>query len=143
MLANDLCRRVGPVDISAVLPLVGAVRFVDTGGTNGWVAHPQWARDFAESLKPEGTVTFVCLRLLPPYQNIPPHIDSWRNTPNRGKRFHVPLITHPNVKMRWPDDGVEVHLEAGVLYEVCYTRLHEVVHLAPVGRVHLHYNVVS
>jgi len=141
---RDNCyRQIRPVDISSVLPKLADVHFVNTGGTNGWVAQPDWLASFIATLKPEGRVTFVCLRKLPPYQNIPPHIDAWNNQPNVGKRFHVPLLTHPDVKMRWPDDGVEVHMEAGWLYEVCFLKLHEVVHLAPVDRIHLHYNVVA
>lgn len=135
-------RRIRPVDISAILPKLADVKFVDTGGTNGWIARPDWVDEFVRSLHPGGRVTFTCLRLLPPYQNIPPHIDSWRNQPNVGRRYHVPLVTHPDVKMRWPDDDVEVHLEAGWLWEVRFDILHEVAHRAPVGRIHLHYNVV-
>ena len=129
------------VDITLPLSELPNTKFINTGGTNGWVAQPAWMHPFIATLAPEGKVTFACLRKLPPYQNIPPHIDAWKNRPNVGKRFHVPLLTHPLVKMRWPDDGEEVHLEAGWLYEVCFTRLHEVVHLAPVDRVHLHFNV--
>lgn len=129
------------VDITLPLAMLKSLKFIDTGGTNGHIARPDWLDYYINTLKPEGNVTFACIRKLPPYQNIPPHIDSWRNRPNVGKRFHVPLLTHPDVKMRWPNAGVEVHMEAGWLYEVCYTELHEVVHLAPVDRVHLHYNV--
>lgn len=138
---SELCRKLRPVDITGPLAQLASTQFIDTGGTNGWVANPPWLRAFIETLQPEGNVTFACVRKLPPYQNIPPHIDAWKNRPNVGKRYHVPLLTHPDVTMRWPEDGVEVHLEAGWLYEVCYTRLHEVVHRAPVDRVHLHYNV--
>lgn len=140
---NGCYRKIRPVDIASVLPKLGDVAFVNTGGTNGWVAKPDWLLPFIESLEPEGRITFICLRKLPPYQNIPPHIDLWENIPNLGRRFHVPLLTHPDVKMRWPDDAVEVHLEAGWLWEVCFTKLHEVVHRAPVDRVHLHFNVVG
>jgi len=136
-------RKIRPIDISGPLSLLPTVNFVDTKGTNGWVAKPDWLLPFIKTLEPPGKVTFICLRKLPPYQGIPPHIDLWGNTPNLGKRFHIPLITHPDVKMCWPDDGVEVHMEQGWLYEVDFLRLHEVVHLAPVDRIHLHYNVVE
>jgi len=136
-------RKIRPVDISAILPKLADVAFEDTGGPNGWIARPAWMAGFIASLEPEGEVTFTLIRKLPPFQNLPPHIDSHRNIPNLGKRFHVPLITHPDVVMRWPDDGVEVHLEAGWLYEVCYTKLHEVAHRAPIDRIHLHFNVVT
>lgn len=135
-------RKIRPVDISGVLPKLPQVNFVDTGGPDGWIARPDWLAAFIASLEPQGRVTFTLLRKLPPFQNLPPHIDLWKNIPNTGQRFHVPLLTHPDVVMRWPADGVEVHLEAGWLYEICYTKLHEVCHRAPVDRVHLHYNVV-
>jgi hypothetical protein len=131
-----------PVDISGILPLLADVKFEDTHGPNGWIARPEWMAEFIADLKPEGKVTFTLMRKLPAYQNLPPHIDSWGNVPNVGRRLHVPLVTHPDIKMRWPDDGVEVHMEAGWLWEVNYLKLHEVQHLAPVDRIHLHYNVV-
>lgn len=140
---NDCYQKIRPVDISEILPLLPSVNFVNTGGTNGWVARPEWLHDFIASLKPEGRVTFTCLRKLPAYQNIPPHIDSWENIPNLGIRYHVPLLTHPDVKMCWPDDGVEVHMEAGWLWSVNFHKLHEVRHLAPIDRIHLHFNVVE
>lgn len=140
---NQGCyRKIRPVDISGILRLLPEVKFEDTGGPNGWIARPAWMAGFIESLNPEGRVTFTLLRKLPPFQNLPPHVDSYNNVPNIGKRFHVPLLTHPEVVMRWPNDDVEVHLEAGWLWEVCYTKLHEVAHRASVDRVHLHFNVV-
>lgn len=143
MQSNKGCyRKIRPVDISGILLKLPEVIFVDSGGENGWLARPAWVAEFIASLQPEGKVTFTCLRKLPPYQSLSPHIDLWKNRPNTGQRFHVPLVTHPDVTMRWPDDGVEVHMEAGWLYEVCYTKLHEVVHRAPVERIHLHYNVI-
>ena len=140
---SALCRRIRPVDIADALCALSEVRFVDTGGTNGWIANPDWLGAFVERLALGGTVMRALCRLLPAGQGIPPHVDAPMFRSNCERRFHVPLLTHPGVMMRWPDDGVEEHLEAGYLYEVRYDRLHEIVHRAPVDRVHIQINVVN
>lgn len=137
--SSKLCRKIRPVDIGAVLQALPSVEFEDTGGSNGCIAYPEWLAEFAASLN-LGEVTFAVVRKLPPGRNIPPHIDTVRGRANHGQRYHVPLITHPLVTMRWPLDGEEHHLEAGWLYEVDYTRLHEIVHRAPVDRIHVQVN---
>lgn len=85
----------------------------------------------------------MMLRKLLAYQSIPPHIDVCGHRMHAGRRFHVPLVTHPGVTMRWPLEDVEVHLEAGYLYEVRFDVLHEVINLAPVDRVHAVVNVLA
>jgi hypothetical protein len=134
-----VCQRIRAVDIAAVLAQLPTTVFVDSGGTNGWIAEPAWLPAFVEGLHLEGAVAHAVVRQLPAGQGIPPHVD-------RGlgeRRFHVPLVTHPAVTMRWPDDGVEVHLEAGYLYEVRFDRRHEIVHQAPIDRVHIQINTVN
>ena len=84
-----------------------------------------------------GETARAILRRLLPRQSIPPHIDAWMPAEADWRRFQLPIVTHPDVVMRWPDDGVSVHLEPGSLYEVRYDRTHEVVHGADVARVHL------
>lgn len=138
---RELCRKVRPVDISSALHELPATVFVDTGGSNGHLAKPAWLDDFIATLE-LGPVHSAWLRKLPPGQGIPPHIDTQRGRANLGKRCHVPLVTHPLVTMRWPDDGEEHHLEAGWLYEVDYTRRHEIVNRAPIDRVHVQVNVL-
>lgn len=133
----ELCRKIRRVEIGFALDRLPEVQFVDTGGSNGCIANPPWLAEFVDSLGIEGRVELALLRKLPPGRNIPPHIDTVRGRGNHGHRYHVPLVTHPLVTMRWPDDGEEHHLEAGWLYEVDYTRLHEIVHRAPVDRIHL------
>src|SRR5689334_8950684 len=137
-----LCVKLRRVDISQALRELPSTVFVDTGGSNGHIARPYWLEGFVAPLK-LGTVILAQIRKLPAYQGIPAHIDSPSMNPalNAGRRYHVPLITHPLVTMRWPEDGEEHHLEAGWLYEVDYTRLHEIVHRAPVDRVHVQINV--
>lgn len=138
-------RKICRLDISRPLDLLPTVQFVDTGGPNGWLSFPppQWALDFIDSLSPPGRVVYPMLRKLPAFQNLPPHKDTYGNLANTGRRMHVPLVSHPDVTMRWPDDGVEVWLEPGWLWEVNFLKLHEVRHRAEVDRVHLHFNVLE
>jgi hypothetical protein len=121
---------------------LSGVTFRDTGGTNGWLAEtlPPWVEPFLKSLPLQGHITQVVLRKLPAGLGIPPHIDPVRNGHPRviEHRYHVPLVTHEAVTMRWPDEGTEVHLAAGCLYEVNHNqKVHEVIQHAPVDRVHL------
>lgn len=134
----ELCRKIRAVDIAAVLRRLPLVTFVDSGGSNGHLAQPDWLGSFAAGLD-LGRVNHAIVRKLPAYQGIPPHIDPQTGM-NAGRRYHVPLVTHPLVTMRWPDDDYEEHLEAGWLYEVDYTRLHEIVNRAPVDRIHIQVN---
>jgi hypothetical protein len=136
---SALCTKIRAIDISGALAALPAVHFVDTGGTNGHIAKPDWLSDFVASLD-LGRVLYAVVRKLPAFQGIPPHIDTVRGKANLGRRYHVPLVTDPRVTMRWPDDGEEHHLEAGWLYEVDYTRLHEIVHRAPIERIHVQVN---
>lgn len=138
-----LCRRIRQIDISAALAALPSTEFRDTGGSNGHIAEPEWLDEFVASLELGGDVLYRVLRKLPAFQGIPAHIDAERMSPvNAGRRYHVPLVTHPLVTMRWPEDGEEHHLEAGWLYEVDYTRLHEIVHRAPIDRVHVQVNAL-
>lgn len=121
---------------------LSGVMFHDTGGTNGWLAEPTqpWVAPFLAALPLQGHITKVVLRKLPAGQGIPPHIDPLRHQHPRvvEHRYHVPLVTHEAVRMRWPDDGVEVHLSQGCLYEVNHTqKIHEVIQQAPIDRIHL------
>lgn len=121
---------------------LSGVTFRDTGGTNGWIAEtlPAWVPDFVARLPLQGRVTRLVLRKLPAGLGIPPHIDPVRHPHPRVRehRYHVPLVTHPDVTMRWPEEGVEIHLAVGGLYEVNHNqKVHEVVQRAPIARVHL------
>jgi hypothetical protein len=84
------------------------------------------------------------LRRLKPGQSIPPHVDKWMPQEMNWHRFQLPIVTHPSIIMRWPDDGVELHLAAGNLYEVRFDRLHEVVNTqTEVARIHLQIDQVD
>lgn len=134
-----MCRKIRPVDISAALAMLPGMTFHDTGGTNGWLADPAPLAGFVAGLGLAGAVLRTNVRKLPAGQGIPPHVDPkvHQSAKVREHRYHVPLVTHPAVAMRWPDEGVAVHLEAGWLYEVRVDKLHEVVHRAPTDRVHV------
>jgi len=134
----NLCTKIRQVDISKALGDLALTTFVDSGGTNGHVAQPWWLDGFVASLD-LGRVNHAIVRKLPAFQGIPPHIDPATGL-NAGRRYHVPLVTHPDVTMRWPEDGEEHHLEAGWLYEVDYMKLHEIVHRAPIDRIHVQVN---
>lgn len=83
------------------------------------------------------------LRELKPRQGLAPHVDAWMGDEHNWRRFQLPITSHPDIVMRWPDAGVELHLEPGWLYEVRFDILHEVVHNADVARVHLQIDQVD
>ena len=155
MLASaEVYRRVKPVEIASVLAVLPQMPFVDicVGSTDP--NHPPCAvvvpstvprevLDFIEGLELGGAPHRVFLRRLGPGQGIPPHIDSWIPVEANIQRFHVPLVSHPDVTMRWPDDMIEVHLETGWLWEVRYNRLHEVVNPTDTERVHIQIDQVG
>lgn len=147
MLAADECyRRIGPVNLEAVLPLLGGLPFFRAGQSRpGMYAcdvvvagqFPPALKTLVEGLGLGGETARAVLRRLAPRQSIPPHIDDWMPAEADWRRFQVPLVTDPRIVMRWPDDGAETHLAAGWLYEVRFDRTHEVVNGADVPRIHL------
>jgi hypothetical protein len=96
-----------------------------------------------ESLELGGQRARAILRRLGARQSIPPHVDKWMPQELDWRRFQVPLTSHPDIKMRWPDDGVEAHLEPGYLYEIRFDRMHEVVNNTDSERIHLQVDQVN
>jgi hypothetical protein len=139
-VSPTVCRQVRPVDITVALAALPGTLFTDTGGTNGHIAQPGWLAPFVESLQLGGHTAYAVVRKLPAGQGIPPHVDRGAGV---ERRFHVPLLTHDHVTMRWPNERVEMHLEAGFLYEVRFDLLHEIVNVAPVDRVHVQVNTIG
>ena len=143
---RDVYRCIKQVDIAPVLAVLDGLRFIGVGHMPGnyrcdvvLMAHftPE-IHDLVAGLGLEGTLARAVLRRLGPRQSIPPHVDDWMGPQaHPWRRFQVPLTSHPDIKMRWPDDGVEVHLAPGFLYEVRFDRMHEVVNNTDCGRVHL------
>lgn len=136
-----VCKQWRTVDILPALNLLPFVSFGDTGGTNGWIAKPEWLPAFIRTLNLGGLIVYAVCRKLPAGQGIPPHIDDSKHKGSIGRRFHIPLVTHPAVTMRWPREHVEMHLVAGSLYEVRFDILHEVVNNAPIDRTHIQVNI--
>jgi len=86
-----------------------------------------------------GTAVRALLVELAPGQTIPPHRDHGlllRDT----HRCHLPILTHEGV--RFPIDGFDHHLAAGIVYEVDNMRRHSVANPGPGRRVHLIVNVL-
>lgn len=150
-LADHQCYQVcKPVDLEPVLPILDRLPFF---AINGHVVPPDPNKPpcsvaLYDKFPPEirawigdlglgGMVGRALFRRLDPGQSIPVHTDAWMPGELNWRRFQVPFTSHPDIRMRWPDDGVCVHLAPGFLYEVRYDRPHEVIHPAPVARTHL------
>lgn len=150
---NDVCRRIAAVDITPLLAVLPSLSFTevnvgsrDPGKSPCAVylgALPGAFGEFVKSLNLGGETRRMLLRKLKPRQGMAPHVDTWMPSEADWRRFQVPIVTHPEVIMRWPEDGVSVHLEAGFVYEVRYDRLHEVVNGADCDRIHLQIDQIN
>ena len=144
---NDCYRLIKKVDIEAILPLMDRLPFFQANqGSQEKCAckacidtqFPPELKDFIKGLELGGRQARAVLRMLPRKQGIPPHQDKWMGEGQDWKRFQLPIVTHPSILMRWPDDQVELHLEAGTLYEVNFNKTHEVINdQDDVERIHL------
>lgn len=150
MNENEVYRLVKSVDIEPILAIWDRLPFflANAGGDRNdpkrMPCHivlqskfPKEVNTFIAELGLGGDLARAVIRKLDPYQGIPPHVDEWMPQEASWRRFQVPLISHPDIKMRWPDDGVDLHLEPGNLYEVRFDRMHEVVNPTDVARTHL------
>jgi hypothetical protein len=101
-------------------------------------------KKFIESLDLGGRQARAVFRKLDKKQGIAAHTDKWMPEELDWHRFQLPIVTHPSILMRWPNDGVELHLEPGCLYEVNYNKMHEVVNdQDEVERIHLQIDQVD
>jgi hypothetical protein len=149
MQAEEVFRWIKAVNIDPILAALDQVQFVpaNIGSTNPAKAPcyvplpgrplPPAIQQAVEELDLGGETKRILLRKLAPRQGMPPHVDDWMPEELDWHRFQLPLISHPDIKMRWPEDGVEIHLEPGNLYEVRFDRLHEIVNKGDVERIHL------
>jgi hypothetical protein len=156
MNGADCFRLIKPVDIAPVLAIMDRLPFF-TANAGGNPADPKampcdvvLSDKFPAELKTliagldlGGDLARAVIRRLAPFQGIPPHVDDWMPQETDWRRFQLPLVTHPGIKMRWPDDGVEVHLAAGNLYEVRFDRMHEVVNPTDCARTHLQIDQIN
>lgn len=148
---RETYRRIKSVDIGPVLAVLPSLQFISVNQSGGKYQcdvvlrdqFPPALKDLVANLGLGGRTARAILRRLGPRQSIPPHVDAWMPKESDWRRFQLPLTTHHEIVMRWPDDGVSVHLEAGALYEVRYDRTHEVIHGADCERTHLQLDVVD
>ena len=150
--ANKCYRTIKPINIGPVLSIMDRLNFVGVGGTSPGkykcdvvlASHfPPEIKDLIANLGLGGELARAVVRKLGPRQSIPPHVDAWMPAEADWRRFQVPLVSHPDIKMRWPDDGVDVHLEPGFLYEVRFDRRHQVVNPTDTERTHLQIDQVN
>lgn len=148
MFATECYRLVKPIDIGPVLRILDRLQFVSIsqGSTDPnkppcdvvlQDKFPPELLAFIQGLELGGSLGRAIIRRLDAYAGVPAHIDTWMPAEVNWRRFQAPLVSHPDIKMRWPDDGVELHLEPGNLYEVCFSRLHDVVNPTDRQRTHL------
>ncbi|HXM54651.1 MAG TPA: aspartyl/asparaginyl beta-hydroxylase domain-containing protein [Candidatus Dormibacteraeota bacterium] len=77
----------------------------------------------------------VRLLLLPPDAEVHPHTDPYHGFKYGQLRLHVPIRTHPDVRMRFGDEAF--HWPAGELWYADFGRPHAVENRSRVTRVHL------
>lgn len=146
-LTNDQCYQVvKPIDLEPIQGGQDRLQFVfvNNGGGNTGTCHVVLADKFSPALKEfvanlglGGTMARAVLRRLDAGQGIAPHVDQWMPAEADWRRFQIPLVSHPNIKMRWPNDNIEAHLAPGYVYEVRFDRTHEVVNPTDTQRIHL------
>ena len=154
-LAEDQCYQVcKPVNLEPVLAILDRLHFVvvNQGSTevNKTPARivkpdkfPAELKQLIADLGLGGRAGRHMIRELKPRQGIAPHVDAWMPSEVNWRRFQLPLTSHPDIVMRWPDDGVSLHLVPGWLYEVRFDRTHEVIHGADIPRLHLQIDQVD
>ena len=141
---QEVYRRIKPLDILPALQVLDKLVFKDSKGVCAWVSDPavQAPKELLQLVRScgfGGEYYRVFCRKLLPLQSISPHTDehSWM-TERNIRRFHIPLVSHPSITMRWPNDNIEVYLEPGYLYEVRVDRMHEVINRSPdIERIHI------
>ena len=144
MLESYECYKViKKLNISSVIKILDKLEFINSDGVCAWVTKPgsqapKELLQLVQSLNLGGTTYRLFCRKLLPGQNILPHVDNhdWIREKNI-RRFQIPLVSDPNIKMKWPDANIEVYLEPGYLYEVRYNCLHEVVNKSDSERIHI------
>lgn len=148
---HEVYRRIKSVDIGPALATLPSLQFFAVNQASAKYQcfvvlrdkFPKELKSMIEDLGMGGTTARAVLRKLMPRQSIPIHVDDWMPAEADWRRFQVPLVTHPEIVMRWPDDNAAIHLDAGALWEVRYDRPHEVVHGADCERIHLQIDQVN
>ena len=148
-------RLIKPVDIGPVLRELDRLQFIDfaqdSHGKNPLTVVcqvvldlPLEIKDFIKNLNLGGSLARAVIRKLPRNQGIPPHTDNCVPAEYNWRRFQLPIVTHPDIIMRWPDDRVELHLAQGVLYEVNVKSIHEIINNQnEIDRIHLQIDQIN
>ncbi|TAL13927.1 hypothetical protein EPN95_04540 [Patescibacteria group bacterium] len=85
-----------------------------------------------------GYTNRVLLSCVPAGEEILPHRDDFGEVVrNKSYHCHIPIITHPDAIMGYPDKGIELHMKAGHLYSIDETERHYVKNPSKMDRVHL------
>ncbi len=136
-------QRIKTVNIEPLIAVLDQFEWHDTKSITATVTKegsklPAELMWFLRGLELGGKSYRTFLRKLAPNQSIAPHTDThdWLET-KKIRRFQIPLVTHPDILMGWPDDGVTYHLAPGYLYEVNYSKKHEVINNTDCERIHI------
>lgn len=85
-----------------------------------------------------GYTNRVVLSCVPPGCEIKPHRDDFgEEVRSRSVHCHIPLTTHPDVIMGFPEHDIEAHMKAGHVYSMDETQVHYVKNPTETRRVHL------
>lgn len=88
--------------------------------------------DILTSVYGEGRITMMTINVMQPNSEISIHKDE---TTRGTKRIHIPVITHPDVKVF--NDPDEIHMEVGGMYRLNHYELHWVKNPTDIERVHI------
>lgn len=148
LLETEVFKVIKPVNVGPLVQVAHKLEFVDSKGECAWVTKPGSVAppellSLVNGLHVGGEIKRMFCRRLAPHQGIPVHVDDWIPAELAWRRFQLPILSHPDIVMRWPDDNVELHLAPGFLYEVRFDRLHEVVNPTPFERIHIQLDVVD
>lgn len=137
------CQDLGVIDIEGPLRMMHEHPPVCV---SGWIFDAPWLREFVKTLPLGEGHRIALIRILRPEQPIPPHVDRDIKDGVPQRRYQLPLVTHPDVRMTWitlSGERESYHLQAGHLYEVDYRKTHEVENHSSIDRVHIQIDVLE
>lgn len=87
---------------------------------------------------PDGYQNRVVLSRVPARGRILPHRDDFGAAVNtKSLHCHIPLITHPNAVIGFPEHNIREHMLAGHLYSMDASEVHYVDNESSIDRIHL------
>ncbi len=142
MLAGRCYQRHQAVDITPALACLSELEYIYSQQNHNLttvpnVNVPKPIQELVDGLGLGGETVRLFVRKLRARESIHKHVDEhdWMKGFNI-RRFHIPLISHPDIKMYWTDID-ELYLEPGYLWEVKYDIEHYVVNYTPQQRIHI------